>query len=475
MFTIDRDTEITPQLMCSYIKLHKDSVTKYDTLEAYYKGKHNILNRVKRADASNNKIVCNHAKYISDVASGYLMGEPIGYKSESGANIDVLTDMLKLSGADVQDMDLAKMQSVFGVAYELIYLNRSGDVKLTTTDPRNSFIVYDNSVELNTVAGCYYYPYTDVKTQKLAGYVCTVMTDGTQYDFKITESFAIKGEITETANLFGMVNLIEVWNNNERQGDFEQLISLIDAYNTLQSDRLNDKEQFVNALMVLKGQTLGDTSGEKTETYRDIKDTGVIEITAESAVEYLTRQFDEASVEVLRKSVENDLHKFSCVPAMTDENFSGTVSGVAMKYKLLGLEQITKIKERYFAEGVKERLKLFKRIAEVKGQGTFDVDDIQIIFTRSLPANAIELSQIIGNLTGIVSQETLLSQIPFVEDPKQEIKRMAEEKKKASEEQFIINPKLEEDDDEDEELLDKPLKRENGQLSDGKRKADQGN
>ena len=234
MFTIDRDTEITPQLMCSYIKLHKDAVTKYNTLERYYKGQHSILNRVKRADASNNKIVCNHAKYISDVASGYLMGEPIGYKSESGANIDVLADMLKLSGTDVQDMDLAKMQSVFGVAYELIYLNRSGDVKLTTTDPRNSFIVYDNSVELNTVAGCYYYPYTDVKTQKLAGYVCTVMTDGTQYDFKITESFAIKGEIAETANLFGMVNLIEVWNNNERQGDFEQLISLIDAYNVLQ-------------------------------------------------------------------------------------------------------------------------------------------------------------------------------------------------------------------------------------------------
>ena len=227
--------------------------------------------------------------------------------------------------------------------------------------------------------------------------------------------------------------------------------------------------------MVLKGQTLGDTSGEKTETYRDIKDTGVIEITAESAVEYLTRQFDEASVEVLRKSLENDLHKFSCVPAMTDENFSGTVSGVAMKYKLLGLEQITKIKEHYFAEGVKERLKLFKRIAEVKGQGTFDVDDIQIIFTRSLPANEIELSQIIGNLTGIVSQETLLSQVPFVKNPAQEIKRISEEKKKSLEEQFIINPKLEEDSDEDEELLDKPLKRENGQLSDSKRKADQRN
>ena len=48
------------------------------------------------------------------------------------------------------------------------------------------------------------------------------------------------------------------FNDGQRQGDFEQVISLIDAYNTLQSDRVNDKEQFVDSLMYIKGQILGN-------------------------------------------------------------------------------------------------------------------------------------------------------------------------------------------------------------------------
>ena len=57
-----------------------------------------------------------------------------------------------------------------------------------------------------------------------------------------------------------------------------------------------------------------------------------------------------------------------------------------------------------------------------------EVDDIRIDFTRSLPVNEIEISQLVTNLQDLVSQETLLAQIPFVEDVEGEIEAVNNQK-----------------------------------------------
>ena len=113
---------------------------------------------------------------------------------------------------------------------------------------------------------------------------------------------------------------------------------------------------------------------------------------------------------------------------MSDENFAGNVSGVAMKYKLLALEQMTKFKERYFTEGLRYRLECIANVLRAKGGAAIDVKDINIQFTHSLPANETELAQLIGSLSGTVSQETLLSLLPFVKDPAAEVKAVNDEK-----------------------------------------------
>lgn len=75
--------------------------------------------------------------------------------------------------------------------------------------------------------------------------------------------------------------------------------------------------------------------------------------------EYLTRTFDESGVEILKKAIEQDIHKFSHIPCMSDESFGGNVSGVAMEFKLLGMENITKIKTRYYRKGLRKRIRIF--------------------------------------------------------------------------------------------------------------------
>ena len=428
MFRISADVQITENVVENYIELHLAELPKLEKMQNYYAGEHNICNRHKDADLANNKLICNHAKYITDTATGYLIGNPITYESKSGgSNLDSLNNWLDIADSDTQDLDLALMISKFGKACELVYMSNSEKPTplLASIDPRNAFVVYDDTIKANPVFAVYYLPKYDDKGEK-DGYKGIVYTKTELINFTSVGGAITYGE--KEQNNFKGIPLVEYWNNGDCQSDFEQVISLIDAYNILQSDRVNDKQQFVEAVLLLYGAMLGDTPGEKRETYKALKEFKVLELSADAKAEYIQKTFDENSVEVLRKAIESDIHKFSGVPAMSDENFAGDASGVAMRYKLLGFEQMTKIKERYFKEGIKSRLKLFLSIMYIKGQETIDINDIRINFTRSLPANETEIATMVMQLQGMVSGKTLVSQLPFVEDADAEVKAVAKEK-----------------------------------------------
>jgi len=124
----------------------------------------------------------------------------------------------------------------------------------------------------------------------------------------------------------------------------------------------------------------------------------------------------ESDTEILKDAIKSDIHKFSHVPDLTDENFAGNSSGVAMKYKLLGLEQLTKIKERWFREGLRWRLRLFSGFLSLKGKPSLDADAVQMMFRRSLPVNDLEIAQMVQMLSGLVPAKMLLGQVPFIDD-----------------------------------------------------------
>ena len=432
MFTISRNKIIDIQLATKYTKKHHAMCVRLNKLENYYRGEHKILNRERRKDLPNNKIVINHAKYIADISSGYLAGTPVRYKSEE--DITNLTELLKLAESSVQDSDLALDGAIYGRMFELVYMSEDEEPvpKLAKIAPQNAFVVYDDTVAHEPVLGVVYYPTFD-DNGKVEKYNCTLYAVDFRQSFTVDEGYEIVSQENREENCFGMVQLNEIWNNPTCQGDFEQVISLIDAYNRLTSNRLNDKDQFIDALLVIYGATLGDNSAEKAENYNSIKESGAVELPDGTKAEYLARQLDEASVEILKKSLKEDIHTISFVPDMSDEKFSGNSSGVAMAYKILAFELMAKTKERFFKEGLKYRLKLFYKILELRNKANFDLSKVEIIMSRSLPSNTQETADIVSTLQGICSKETLLSQLPFVDDPADEIKKLKEEQEKTAE------------------------------------------
>lgn len=412
------------------IMKHRSHATELAKLKAYYEGQHKILTDAERQ----NKLVCNHAKDISDTATSYFIGNPISYKANG--DITPLMDALEIAGADETDGDNGLDLSIYGRAYEYIYTKQDAtDLQVKNLEPENTFVVYDDSIERKELFAVYYYAKVDSRDKTKTVYVATILTQNYKYVADIEDMEGPQGILEgPEAHFKGEVPVIEYLNNKLTIGDYELQIPLIDAYNALMSDRITDKEQFIDSILALYGALLSDEDAEEKgdskgnqEAMKKLKKEKMLELPSDAKAEYLIRTFDESGVEILKKAIEQDIHKFSHIPCMSDESFGGNVSGVAMEFKLLGMENITKIKTRYYKKGLRKRLRIFANFLNTRSSVHVDITGVTPTFTRAMPKNLLEISQYVANLWGKVSRKTLLSQIPFVEDPEGELKAVEKE------------------------------------------------
>lgn len=430
---LNEDGSVPVELLVKCLENHSALQKDYEKLHDYYDGQHEILTRTLSSEAlPNNRLVCNHAEYISDMAISYVFGSPISYTGDEATE---LNEIFVEIDEDSHNNELALECSICGVGYELLYMNDE-DVptpELAVLSPLNAFLVVDDTVKHKPMFAVGYSPKYDIH-DTLKGYDVCVYTEMKviRYFFTTLQDKSPK-LIDEEEHYFGAVPVIEYQNNKKLKGDFEGVISLIDAYNLLQSDRVNDKEQMVDALLAIVGASLGDDQDDKVETARLLKEMKIIELDEGGDAKWLVKGLNEQQTEILKKSLKDDIHEFSKVPCLTDENFVGNASGVAMKYKLLGFEQLGKTKERYFKKGLRQRLKLMANIENIRAKN-IDVKTIDITMKRSLPVDDELLARIAQETDGFISWETRVQRFDSEIDIEEERKRLEEERQKSIEE-----------------------------------------
>ena len=444
IFTYPRDDFEAGRLKSSEVrklidKHESELVPNLTKLINYYMGQQAINSA---EDSSRPQTVCNHAKDISDTAAGYFLGSPISWKqvgeNEDEEQYNKLMDAFDHAQVADTDQDNALMLSICGRAYEYDYAEEDEPELMTLPlDPLHTFMVCDESIEHKELfAVYYYYKKNDVAVSEDTKLYIMVFTDTEILNWVLTGNEDVEPD-RQTHNM-GYIPVILYRNNKFCIGDFEQQIGLIDAYNTLTSDRVQDKESFIDAILVIYGSLLGGDSESSDEALKEVKKKKLLELDDDARAEYLTRTLDESGMEVLRTALKEDIYTFSHVPNLTDKNFAGNSSGVAMEYKLLGLEMLTKIKERWYRKSLRKRLKMFLHFYGIKEMKLTE-ENLEAKFSRGLPKNLAELAGIVNGLTGKVSQATLLSQIPFVEDPLAEIEAVrAENEEKLKQQQEIF-------------------------------------
>lgn len=450
-YKLSKEQELTPELIKKLINKHQQNdVPKMIKMDKYYQAKNKILERII-ADKTkpNNKVAHPYASYITDTLTGYFMGEGITYSSLDAAAAEELNLILEYNDAADEDMELAKDMSIFGLAIEMQYIDLDGNNRIKKIDPREMILVYDDTLDEELLYGIRYYEGIDLLTDKKY-YNIEVYTDKEIINYKADELLGSLTFVGSTQHYFGIVPISVFFNNEEEIGDFEPVISLIDAYDSLESDSLNDFEYFVDAYLCLTGLT-ADKDDVKT-----MKENRVLLLDSDSDAKWLTKNVSDTNVENIKDRLDTDIHKFAKVPNMSDEGFAGNASGVAIKYKTMPMENVVAIKERKFKKGVQRRIEMIFNILSIKGTN-YDWRAIDMAFTRNLPTNDTEIASMVSTLSGIVSNETLLAQVPFVTDVATEVEKVKAENKGNPFLDYKIGLNGEEEDERGQEEKEKQL------------------
>ena len=440
---LDRNVDVTNVEVIKYVlKQHRAEKFRIEKLKQYYNNQNDIMKR-KYDDPKkpHNRLSNPYAAYITNSSVGYFLGKPVTYKSNDEALLEKINEVMKYNDEVDNNTTLAKYASIGGYSYELLYADEKANPRFKALSADEVAVVYDNTLEENFLFAIRYY------NEKVIGNDAIVREEEiTKVEIYTDAVRNDKGEIIEqgrilyfildgerlfpdphnehTYHYFGDVPVVCYDNNDERYGDFEKVKTLIDAYDKTQSDSANDFEMFTHAMLVVSGYVVD------SEDANDINNKYMINFQdADGKAEYLIKNIQDAALENYKNRLNEDIHKFANVPNMSDENFASNASGIALKFKLMGLENITGIKESKFKKGLLRRIELICNFLKIKSNTDCNFTDIEPVFTRNRPVNEVEIAQMMRDLTGILSEDTLLAMHPMVTDveAEKERKRLEEE------------------------------------------------
>lgn len=421
IYRISPDEELTDAKLSRFIARHAaESTFRYKQLQDAYETDFPIFHEKPKPEwKPDNRIAVNFAKYIVDTMNGYFIGNPIKIIVDGGEEtIEKYIEFLdQYNDQDDNNAELSKICSIYGRGYEMYYNDEEGNVGIIYLDPTEAFMIYDDSV---------------LKRER---YFVRLYRDednvlhGSVSDQEKVRWFTIKGKIVwneqEQLHYFNGVPATEYRENKECQGIFEPVMSIINAFNKAISEKANDVDYFADAYLKIIGTLLDEDELKHVRSDRVINFDGDGESVI---VDFLQKPNGDTTQENLLDRLQNLIFLIAMVANISDENF-GTSSGIAMAYKLQGMSNLRKTKERKFTSGMNRRYKL---IFSNPGNAMKKDDWVKLHykFTPNVPANLLEESQIAQNLSGVVSQETQLGVLSVVDNPKTEIERIDKEEEK---------------------------------------------
>lgn len=445
IFRISDGVEMTPELLSEYIKKHDDLVqTHYKKLKDAYETDYAIFHLPKKeAYKPDNRIAVNFAKYTVDTMNGFFMGIPVKVFSADKAVDDEINLLDKYNDQDDQNAELSKLCDIFGHAYEMYFNDEDGELGITYLSPMDAFMIYDESIVERPKF--FIRTYLDTNNVRHGS-----ISDEVRIRW-FTMNPSLKWDDNELLHGFLGVPAVEYLENAERQGLFEPVLSMIDAYNKALSEKANDVDYFSDAYLKILGAKL------ESEDLHHIRENRIINFDGANdgslVVDFMQKPNADTTQENLIDRLEKLIFMISMIANISDENF-GTSSGIALKYKLQSMSNLAKTKERKFTSGMNSRYKLLFS-NPVSGMKQDDWTKVEYTFTRNFPANLLEEAQIASQLSGITSKETQLKVLSVVEDVQDEIDKLEDEKDDSAQTfaEYALNRvvPVDQDQDQDEE------------------------
>ncbi|WP_079475606.1 phage portal protein [Marinococcus halophilus] len=433
-------SELTPERLAKLVEHHRNKQQpRLKELEAYYRGDNKeILQRSSRRtyeEDADHRATHNFARYVSTFIQGYLAGVPIKPQHAKENVTTSIEQTDKVNDAEGLNSDLILDCSIFGRGFELFYRNFEDKNRVSRSDAKHTFVVYDTTVDMRPLAGVRYKEWTDENNAPCMS--VELYTDTRIISYRVDQPADI--QLKEEKNIphgWQTVPLNEYRNNRYRQGDFENVLNLIDLYDAAQSDIANYMTDLNDALLKITGnlnmtleQAVAQRKAKLLYLQPPVNEEGR---EGRADADFIYKKYDVQGVESYKDRLQEDIHKFTNTPNMNDENFAGQQTGEAMKYKLFGLEQVRAMKERLFRQAMIRRYRIFANMStKAKDENAIDpneVNNIDVVFTPNLPKSLSEQLEQFMKAGGRLSQETTFDLIPsIVKDKQAEMERLRKE------------------------------------------------
>ena len=392
---------ITPENVVSVIETalgyHWKNAMEMQYLLDYFRGKQDIRLKEKQVRPEiNNKVMVNRANEIVTFKTAYLLGEPVQYVSNGGedsvsAQVNTLNEFMRAESKDTKDKEVADWMHICGVGVRMVLPDEEGEeegspVSIYTLDPREAFVIYHSGVGHKRLAGV-----LRQRDENGVWYSC-VYTRDLYYEIK-------NGQIEkQEARTVPYIPIVEYPNNESRMGAFEVVVPILNAINTIESNRVDSIQDFVNAYDVFENCEIYD------EAYRNLAQDGMA-IQGKGAPGMQAKVYRIASElnQTNTQTLVDDLYDTALtICGMPNRNGGSSTSdtGTAVIYRdgFAEAESRAKDTEKTFIRSEREFLRIVLYICRNTADLDLQLSDIKPEFTRKNLSNIQSKAQVLAEM-----------------------------------------------------------------------------
>ena len=377
----------------------------------YYRGEQSVDKGETVRGRPDNRLRAPFPRYITEVHTGYFLGLPptVAYGGAAGARYAALSRELDLPHLY---FDLGRDLSICGAGFALVWAERGG-VKVCRCDPCDCFAIRSGDAGAPLLAAVRLFASGRGGTRGVlytAERLVPFVWDGTGVTLGAAEE-----------NLLHTIPLLPFSNNCQGVGDFAMVTGLVDAYNVLLSGALDDMQSVANAFLALYGM--------QGTTQRDIEQANrsrILSLSEGGRAEFVVKNLNHEALGQLEVNLRRSILQLSMTPDLCDEHFAGNSSGVALQYKLWGIEQVRAAKERTFTDGLRALLAVLTEGERLLGRSV-DLTGGEVTFYKNLPQDNAALAETLLSLSPLLSRQTILENLPWVADAQEELRRRSAE------------------------------------------------
>ena len=421
MFLFNKNEDLSIDVLNKM--LNKYATTYLPVLEHYknyFDGKQAILSK-SYEDPSKpcSRTVTNFCKNIVNSYLGY-MAAPGTITYQSDEDITQLMEVLDYNDHNAEDCNFLRDALIYGVANELMYVDNDSKARFTTVSPLSSFGIFDDCLNGELLYFVRWYKQSDWDDSQ--NYFLDVYTDSEIRHYTMLGLNGPLEFLSAEPHYFNQCPATVFYLEDE-ESIFKCIEGLQDSYNETLNNQVDDISSFTNAYMVMTGSFDPDTIDTNA-----MRTNRLIMMPEGTQVTWLTKDLQDTQVKENLDRLQASIYRITQCPDFSSESFVGGVSsGIAIKYRLTGMETRAATIEASMKKALQRRIEILCGFVSLKlGEEVYR--DIKINFERNIPEDLSTLAAAVSQLNGIVSDETLLSTLPFVEDPKEEAARVKEQK-----------------------------------------------